>query len=75
MGIRENFNYLILFRQDLVNLRQVFSEYVTDMNFDRFRNICNNCWTEPYGFLVIDVESEKCKYKKKFDLCLNIQYS
>jgi hypothetical protein len=70
-GIRENFNYVILFRQDLVNLRQVFTEYVTDVTFDRFRTMCNECWHEPYGFLVIDVENDKCKYKKKFESCIN----
>lgn len=70
-GIRENFNYLILFRQDLVNLRQIFNEYVTDVTFDRFRKMCNECWHEPYGFLVIDVENEKSKYKNKFEFAIN----
>lgn len=70
-GIRENFNYLIIFRQDLVNLRQIFTEYVSDLNFERFRNICNDCWRDPYSFLVIDVENEKCKYKKKFEFGIN----
>jgi hypothetical protein len=69
-GIRENFNYMILFRQDLVNLRQIFSEYVTDLTFEKFRSICNDCWREPYSFLVIDVDNEKCKYKKRFDFCI-----
>ena len=71
-GIRENFNYIILFRQDLVNLRQICAEYVSDLPFDKFRIICNNCWREPFSFLVIDVEHESCKYKKKFDYCINI---
>lgn len=70
-GIRENFNYVILFRQDLVNLRQIFTEYVTDVTFEKFRGMCNNCWSEAYGFLVIDVEHETCKYKKKFDSAIN----
>lgn len=70
-GIRENFNYIILFRQDRVNLRQIYAEYVTDVTFDKFCSICNGCWSEPYGFLVIDVENEKCRYKKKFEACIN----
>ena len=74
-GIRSNFNYLILFKQDLVNLRQVFVEYVTDLTFEKFKQFCNTCWNEPYGFLVIDVENERCKYKKKFDRnCLKHAY-
>lgn len=71
-GIRENFNYLILFRQDLVNLRQIFAEYVTDISFEKFRSICNDCWREPYSFLVIDFENDKCKYKKKFEYGINV---
>lgn len=70
-GIRENFNYLILFRQDLVNLRQMFTEYVTEMNFDKFKSMCNDCWSKAYGFLVIDVDNERCKYKNKFDFGIN----
>lgn len=66
--IRENFNYLILFRQDLVNLRQIYVEYVTDLTFEKFKHFCNMCWSDPYGFLVIDVENERCKYKNKFTL-------
>ncbi len=65
-GIRENFNYLILFQQDLINLRQIYAEYVNDLTFENFKILCNKCWKEPYGFLVIDVEG-KCKYKKKFE--------
>jgi len=68
-GIRENFNYLILFRQDQVNLRQIYTEYVTDLNFEQFRQLCDKCWREQYGFLVVDLESS-CKYKKKFEQCL-----
>ena len=70
-GIRENFNYIILFRQDLVNLRQVYTEYVTDVTFEKFRTMCNNCWREQFGFLVIDVESDESKYKKKFEESIN----
>lgn len=66
-GIRENFNYLILFKQDLVNLRQIYSEYISDITFQKFRELCHVCWREKFGFLVIDMENEKCKYKYKFE--------
>lgn len=68
-GIRENFNYLILFRQDVVNLRQLYNEYVTDLSFENFRKLCDHCWRNQYGFLVLDVDG-KCKYKNKFEKCL-----
>jgi len=65
-GIRENFNYLILFKQDLINLRQIHLEYVSDLAFDKFKDICNICWRKPFGFLVIDVENDMCRYKRNF---------
>ena len=66
-GIRENFNYLILFRQDLVNLRQIYTEYVTDFSFEKFRQMCAICWKEQHGFLVIYFENKKCKYNNQFN--------
>lgn len=72
-GIRENFNYLILFRQDLINLRQIHLEYVTDLTFEAFRTLCSQCFSEAYGFLVIDVENDVCRYKMKFEKCLYIE--
>ena len=56
-GIRENFNYLIIFRQDNVNLRQLYNEYITGISFTQFKNICNKCWSLPYGFLTVDIEN------------------
>lgn len=62
--IRDNTNYIILFKQDNTNLKHIHEDYVTDMKYDQFKNICNDSWKEKYGFLVIDTESEKYKYKK-----------
>lgn len=64
-GIRENFNYLIIFRQDNVNLRQLYNEYVTNISFQRFKELCNKCWDLPYGFLVVD--TEESAFIQKFD--------
>lgn len=52
--IRENFNYLILFRQDNVNLRQIYNEHITSILFDKFRKLCDKCWRQKYGFLTFD---------------------
>ena len=66
-AIRNNLNYLIMFRVDLINLRQIHVEFITDLSFEKFKQMCNECWREPYGFLVVDVDNEWCKYKKKFE--------
>ncbi len=65
-AIRGNFNYLILLRMDETNLREICKEYVHDLKFHKLKEFCRVCWEEPYGFLVIDVENEKCRYKNQF---------
>lgn len=52
--IRENFNYIILFRQDSVNLRQIYNEHITGIPFDKFKKLCSKCWSQKYGFLTYD---------------------
>ncbi|KAK9729455.1 Poxvirus A32 protein [Popillia japonica] len=68
--IRDNANFLILFKQDDLNLRHIYDEHVgTDMSFEKFKAMCGNCWKEKYSFLVIDKESDlgNGRYRKHFD--------
>lgn len=70
--IRDNANFIILFRQDETNLRHIYNDYSVgcDMSFDTFLKMCNICWAEKkYGFVVIDVDSDvnKGRYRKGFD--------
>ena len=64
-GIRENFNFLIIFRQDTVNLRQLYNEYITGVTFAQFKILCEQCWSAPYGFLTVDIE--KGVFLKNFE--------
>ncbi len=69
--VRDNANFLILFRQDDMNLKHVYDDHInTDMPFNSFRDICGNCWNSgKYGCIVIDKTSEvnKGRYRKGFD--------
>lgn len=69
--IRDNANFIIIFKQDDLNLKHIFNDYsvACDMKFDEFRNMCNMCWREKYGFVVIDLDSEpnNGRYRKGFD--------
>lgn len=69
--IRDNANFIILFKQDETNLKHIFNDYSIgcDMKYDQFRNLCNQCWSEKYGFVVIDLDSEpnNGRYRKGFD--------
>jgi hypothetical protein len=69
--IRDNANFLVLFRQDLLNLQNVYRDHVgTDMPIERFLELCDYCWNRgKYGFLVINKECEpgKGRYRYQFD--------
>ena len=66
--IRSNLNYLILLKQDGVNLRQLFNEFVTDMSWECFKQLASYAWSAPFNFFTIDLEADKAfRYKKNFD--------
>lgn len=68
--IRDNTNLLVLFKQDDMNLKHVYSDHVnTDMLYGKFRELCSKAWNDKYGFLVIDKESdiENGRYRIGFD--------
>lgn len=68
--IRDNCNFLIIFRQDDLNLRHIFNDMGVGchMKFDQFQKFCFECWGDRYGFAVIDLDSEvDCgRYRKGF---------
>lgn len=74
--IRENTNFLVLFKQDEMNLKHIFNDFnvSSDMTFDTFKAICAKCWNEKYGFLVIDTERplNNGKYRLKFDSFISL---
>lgn len=66
-GIRENFNFLIIFKQDRINLRQIYTEHIVNgVSFQQFTDICALCWQKQFGFLTIDLE-DGCKFHSCFD--------
>lgn len=68
--IRDNANLIALFKMDDLNLKHVYGDHVAaDMPYSKFREMCNECWAEPHGFIVIDKDSDKDKggYRKGFD--------
>lgn len=69
--IRENANLLILFKQDDMNLKHIFQDLAIshDMSFEEFKLLCRTCWSDKYGFVVIDIERSvnNGKYRKGFD--------
>jgi len=53
-----------MFKQDTLNMRPIYRDDVnTDMFYDSFMKICQKCWSDKYGFLIIS----KDKIWKKED--------
>lgn len=67
--IRDNANVIVLFSQDQLNLKHVFDNHITDIEYDQFKAICDECWKDEYGFLVINKENTMSngRYRKGFD--------
>lgn len=73
--VRDNANFLVLFQQDLTNLKHVYDDHVSlDMPFDKFKEICSYSWKKPYGFLVIDKDSKmnQGRYREGFHNFISI---
>jgi Poxvirus A32 protein len=68
--VRDNSNFIIVFKQDEMNLQHIFSDHVSpDMTFQEFKNMCAMCWDDKFGFLVIDKDRDikNGRYRKGFD--------
>ena len=74
--IRDNVNFLILFKQDETNLKHIYNDHVgSDMTFEKFKQVCGKAWKEKYGFLVIDKDQDlnNGRYRIKFDQFIILQ--
>ena len=64
VAVRNNCNFLILFRLDPVDVTNVHEQIVKgDMTLIEFRHLCSLVWNEKYKHLVIDKDNEDFKWK------------
>lgn len=75
--IRDNCNFVILFRQDDLNLKHVYNDFgvnADDVKFDEFCRLCLECWREHFGFGCISLEHEvnSGRYRKNFSEYLRV---
>lgn len=73
--IRDNANFLIIFKQDELNLKHIYNDHVNvDMSFDIFRDICAECWRDDHGFVVVDKGSDfgNGRYRKGFHTFIEV---
>jgi hypothetical protein len=69
--VRDNVNFLAIFRQDEMNLKHIYRDHVnTDMSFENFKKLCLKCWhDDEHGFVVVDKTSDmkNGRFRKGFD--------
>ena len=74
--IRDNSNFLVVFKQDHMNLRHIYDDHVnTDMKFTEFQDMCAACWKiDKFGFLVINKDSllNNGRYRRGFDVYITM---
>lgn len=62
--VRDNANFLVLFKQDETNLRHVYEDHInTDMSYQKFKELCVSVWnaaaaTSKNQFIVVDKERD-----------------
>ena len=66
--IRDNANFIVLFRQDEMNLKHAYAEHVsTDMSYLEFKSFCTKCWQRSrFDFIVISKEDERDNGRYRF---------
>jgi len=74
--VRDNTNFIIIFKQDNRNLQHIYNDHVnTDMSFETFRNVCMKVWeSKNNSFVVIDKEREmsKGRYRNCMDVFIRL---
>jgi len=57
--IRNNVNFLCIFKQNKHYTKRIYDDFIgSDMDFERFETMCNNCWSKPFGFISINVNKK-----------------
>lgn len=65
--LRDNANFLMVFKQDDKNLRHIYEDHVgVEPGWAKFKEMCAVCWKEPFGFLTIDKDGNN--FRKGFDM-------
>lgn len=64
--IRENCNFLILFKQDTRNIKHIYADHCSEISYEEFRDFCNEVWKTKHAFVTIDLTSdiENGKFRK-----------
>ena len=64
--IRNNSNIIILFRQTLKDLQDIYADIAClDMSYNEFKKLCREAWKEKYNYSEINMLEDKNESKYK----------
>src|SRR5580692_519208 len=69
--IRSNSNFLILFNLDPIDTDHLYRDSGASVDFkdvNKFRQLCEQAWSRPYGYIVIDKSKQDLNQKYRFQL-------
>lgn len=70
--IRDNANFIVLFKQDDMNLKHIYEDHCSaDVTYSEFKDFCIKCWQRgKFEFVVISKEDEldNGRYRFGFDM-------
>lgn len=70
--VRDNSNFLILFKLDDMNLRHIYSDHVnTDMTYESFKKLCCEAWKDNKGHGFLTIDKERDIYKGRYRIGLD----
>lgn len=63
--VRDNSNFLVIFKQDDMNLKHIYDDHVNgDMTYKEFKGLCHNVWNKGrFGFVCVNKESASDHYR------------
>ena len=71
-SIRENSNFIILFKQDAKNISHIYMDHCEgDMPLTEFKEFCRRVWTSsPHQFITLDLSGDTphAKYRENLDV-------
>ena len=70
-AIRENTNFICMFKQDSKNINHIYNDHVSaDMEKEEFKTFCDNAWSKPNELVAIALTSniDNGKYRDGLDI-------
>lgn len=73
--LRDNINFLLIFKQDDTNLKHIYEEHAnSDLTWRQFKDLCSIVWEKSHNFVTICKDSplNNGRYRQNLDVFIDI---